>query len=174
MRWRRQGRSAAAALDDRERAVVGRGMREVSESASSWTTPTPHRSRRSAATTGDDRGTVPIPVLGSMLVAGAGVVGSVLVAGAVVHGRAQAAADMVAIAGAGQILTTTEPCETADDIATRNDARLLSCQVSGARVTVSVAVPLPPPMRVVGHDEARASAAAELQVDPDALLDPKS
>lgn len=120
----------------------------------------------------DDRGTVPIPVLGCLLVAGAGVVGSVLVAGAVVHGRAQAAADMTAIAGAGQILTTTEPCDTAAQIAVRNDARLLSCEVSGAVVVVSIAVPLPQPMRVVGHVEARASAAAELQIDPQASLKP--
>lgn len=112
---------------------------------------------------------VPLSVLGAVLVAGAAVAGGVLVSGTVVHGRAQGAADMTALGGAAQLLTTAGPCATAEEVATRNDARLLACEVSGATVVVSVAVRLPRPMRVVGHDEAHASAAAELRFDPDGM-----
>lgn len=114
-----------------------------------------------------DRGSaLPLNVFVALLVVGAGAVGGVLVAGTVVHGQAQAAADMVAVAAAGQLLSEPGPCATAEDIAGRNEARLLACEVTGATVLVEVAVALPRPIRVVGHDEARASAAAELRFDP--------
>nr|WP_034620495.1 Rv3654c family TadE-like protein [Cellulomonas sp. URHE0023] len=76
------------------------------------------------------------------------------------RGRAQAAADLAAIAGASQLLPVAggDPCEIAAQTATRNGGRLSVCQDEGAAV---VRVRVVVPTRVgVASAEARAGPAS--------------
>ncbi|ANH38006.1 hypothetical protein I601_1573 [Nocardioides dokdonensis FR1436] len=57
------------------------------------------------------------------------------------HRRAQAAADLAALAGA---TSPGESCAAADRVATANGARLTGCLLEGADVLVSVQVDPPP------------------------------
>lgn len=59
------------------------------------------------------------------------------------HRRAQAAADLAALAGAGSLQHDRDGCRSAAHIARRNDAVLVSCAVEQWRVRVVVAVPVP-------------------------------
>jgi secretion/DNA translocation related TadE-like protein len=61
-------------------------------------------------------------------------VGSVLVG----QRRAAAAADLAALAGAAAVQRGTAGCESAADIAGRNEARLVSCEIVGDVLTVQV------------------------------------
>lgn len=114
-----------------------------------------------------------IPLIGGLGVAAATVVAGALVAGSLVHSRAEAAADMVALAAAGRILTDPDPCGVAARVADDNDVVLSRCDVAGVSVTVTVAADLPPVLRpVAGGRQAHASARAELVPDPDVISPP--
>ena len=73
-------------------------------------------------------------VLVTVTVAATGVVG--VVAG---HRRAQSAADLAALAGAGALQAGSDPCRQAGAIARRNGATLRGCEVDGWNVAVRVA-----------------------------------
>jgi secretion/DNA translocation related TadE-like protein len=86
--------------------------------------------------------------------AGLGVVGAMVAD----HRRAQAAADLAALAGAGASARGDPACVAAGELARLNDAELLECSVDGAEVRVRVRVAGP---RWLGQDadlEARARA----------------
>jgi secretion/DNA translocation related TadE-like protein len=76
-----------------------------------------------------------VGVLLFVTVAVTGVVG--LVAG---HRRAQAAADLAALAGASGLQDGSPPCRRAATIARRNGAVLTHCRVDDWNVTLGVAV----------------------------------
>ena len=92
-----------------------------------------------------------------LLVTGAlGVVGAMVVD----HRRAQAAADLAALAGASATARGEHECAAAGEVAERNGAHLQECSVAGQAVTVVVTVRGP---RWLGqqHDlEATARAGA--------------
>ncbi|MBM7517230.1 Rv3654c family TadE-like protein [Nocardioides nitrophenolicus] len=98
-------------------------------------------SQRGAATV------LTVAMAGVLLLTGAaaGVVGALVVA----HRRAQAAADLAALASATSLATggataaSPGPCAAAVDIARANGARLVSCWVDDLDVTVEVRVPGP-------------------------------
>jgi secretion/DNA translocation related TadE-like protein len=79
-------------------------------------------------------------LLVTVTVATSGVVGVVAA-----HRRAQAAADLAALAGAAALHDGGDPCLQASAIAKRNGARLRRCQVDGwdvaVRVTANVRLP---------------------------------
>lgn len=61
------------------------------------------------------------------------------------HGRAQGAADLAALAGAGRVLEGAEPsCRAAERVARANSATLTGCRVVGSDVWVTVRLPVPP------------------------------
>ncbi|WP_164512566.1 Rv3654c family TadE-like protein [Nocardioides baekrokdamisoli] len=61
----------------------------------------------------------------------------------VVHRRAQSAADLAALAGAGALMTASDPCAAAGRIAAANGATVEDCQPTPDAVTVVVSVPGP-------------------------------
>jgi secretion/DNA translocation related TadE-like protein len=70
--------------------------------------------------------------------------GGVTVAGAsAAHARAQAAADLAALAAADVLVGRSPgaPCDVAERIAAANHASLIGCEPEGAEVVVRVAVP---------------------------------
>lgn len=89
-------------------------------------------------------------VLGSAL----GVVSAMVVD----HRRAQAAADLAALAGAGALGRAGEACAEATRIAAANDARVVSCAVVGRDVLVAVSVEGPHWLGQTGDLTARARA----------------
>ncbi|WP_408897715.1 Rv3654c family TadE-like protein [Nocardioides sp. R1-1] len=100
-----------------------------------------------------------VAMAGVLLLVGAatGVVGALVVA----HRRAQAAADLSALAGAGSLAGTGNgsgraPCVVAAQVAEANGARLGSCRVDGGEVVVEVRVAGP---RWLGQDQDLAAAA---------------
>lgn len=93
----------------------------------------------------DQRGAATVLVvamLGVLLLVGAasGVVAAIFVA----QRKAQAAADLAALAGAATLAdlarSTRDPCVVAADVAVANDATLGSCSVEGHDVVVEVTV----------------------------------
>ncbi|MDQ1105551.1 secretion/DNA translocation related TadE-like protein [Nocardioides zeae] len=89
---------------------------------------------------GDQRGAATVTALAMVAVLGA--VAVVLAVGAglfVEHRRAQAAADLAALAGAGAV-AEGDPCAAAAATAGRNGAELTSCEVLDRDVRVVVAV----------------------------------
>ena len=64
------------------------------------------------------------------------------------HRRAQSAADLAALAGAGAIGRSADPCGIAGAVAISNSASLDSCDISAATVTVWVSVVGP---ELIGH-----------------------
>ncbi len=74
-----------------------------------------------------------VGLLVSVAVAAVGVVGVVAA-----HRRAQAAADLAALAGAAALSEGRDPCVRAAELARRNDAVLRRCQVAGWNVRVAV------------------------------------
>jgi secretion/DNA translocation related TadE-like protein len=96
----------------------------------------------------DQRGAATVlttAMAGVLLLVGAAamVVGAMVVA----HRRAQAAADLAALAGAGSLADPSgrsgggrDPCVVAGEIAAANRARLRSCHVVAADVVVEVSV----------------------------------
>jgi secretion/DNA translocation related TadE-like protein len=87
---------------------------------------------------------------------------ALVVAGAVAlvdaHRRAQAAADLAALAGAGALQAGRDSCVAAADVAGRNHARLTGCVIDGDDVVVEVAVPAPRVLGSVPDLPARARA----------------
>jgi secretion/DNA translocation related TadE-like protein len=79
-----------------------------------------------------------LAMAGVLLLVGAslGVVGAMVVD----HRRAQAAADLAALAGATATARGDQGCGAAGVVAGLNDAELLDCVVDGATVTVRVEV----------------------------------
>jgi secretion/DNA translocation related TadE-like protein len=73
------------------------------------------------------------------------------------HRRAQVAADLASLAGAGALQGGTDPCGAAAGIAARHRARLTGCVVEGVTVVVTTAVVLPP---ALGGDEVPARSRA--------------
>jgi len=91
--------------------------------------------------TGQERGSaLPAVVagLGVLLLVGAalGVVGAIFVD----HRRAEAAADLAALAGAVAVQHRADPCEAALRIAVANGASLSDCRIDGEDVVVTVGV----------------------------------
>lgn len=85
-----------------------------------------------------------------------------LVAGAVVavvatHRKAQAAADLAALAGATDLQVGRDPCAAAARIAVANGAEVRRCSVLGDEVAVSVIIALP---GALARREVRARARA--------------
>ncbi len=76
--------------------------------------------------------------LGLILLIGAGL--GVAAAMVVDHRRAQAAADLAALAGASALRQGDDGCGVAQRVASANDAELASCSVAGADVVVTVTV----------------------------------
>jgi hypothetical protein len=115
-----------------------------------------------------DRGSSGIFILlgTSLAVSGAAVAG-LLVAASGAHARADAVADLAALAGAGALLEPQGACAAAAASASDNGSRLLECGTHGDTVIVRVSVPLPAAVAgVSGHAEATAEAAARLIPDP--------
>lgn len=101
-------------------------------------------------------------LVGAACVAASAAVCGLLVAGSVAHTRAEAVADLVAIAGAQALLDEAGPCAAATIAAQRNGAVTVDCQHDGGVVLVEVALPLPPALAAVTpSSDATARAAAE-------------
>jgi secretion/DNA translocation related TadE-like protein len=118
---------------------------------------------RAQATRRGERGAATILVIamaGVLLLVGSalGVVQAMVVA----HRRAQAAADLAALAGASASMRGEDPCEAARVVARLNDAVLLACASGPAAVggTVTVRVRVPGPQFLGRHDNFDASARA--------------
>lgn len=105
-------------------------------------------SQRGAATV------VAVALAGVLLLVGAatGVVGAIVVA----HRRAQAAADLAALAGAVAQGRGQDPCAAAAEVAGVNGAVVATCRVDGADVLVEVRVAGP---RWLGQDRDLLAAA---------------
>lgn len=115
----------------------------------------------------DQRGAATVLVVamaGVLLLVGAasGVVAAIVVA----HRKAQAAADLAALAGASTLAdpvrSARDPCAIAGEVAAANDADLTSCSVEGQDLVVEVTVAGP---HWLGQDDdltarARAGRAA--------------
>jgi secretion/DNA translocation related TadE-like protein len=71
-----------------------------------------------------------------LVTAALGVVAAIVVA----HRRAQAAADLAALAGATALQRAADACDQAGSVATANHARLSACRVAGQDVIVTVQV----------------------------------
>lgn len=92
------------------------------------------------------------------------VVAIVIVALFAGHRRAQAAADLAALAGAGALRDGADACRTAEWIAARNHAELAGCDVDGMRVRVVTQVDV---RGLFGHEHVlRAQALAGPEVTP--------
>ncbi|WP_232015608.1 Rv3654c family TadE-like protein [Tsukamurella paurometabola] len=100
-------------------------------------------------------------VLAAVMVAAIVVVAVMVVdVGAAVSARhrAQAAADLAALAGAASAIDAEEACAAAERLARANAGSLRACGVDGFDVTVRVGVPVS--LSVFGSDEAVAVARA--------------
>ena len=97
-----------------------------------------------------------VTVVGVLLTLGAvlGVVAAVVVD----LRRAQAAADLAALAAAGATATGEAPCGVAVGVAAANGARLTSCAVAGQEVGVEVLVEGPRWLGLAADPTARARA----------------
>lgn len=111
----------------------------------------------------DDRGAGTVfaafALLALLLVAAAGIeVGGAVTA----RHRAQSAADLAALAAAGEVAHGGDGCVTARAWAERNGGRLENCVVEGSDVEIRVAVPLPLglPLESAGLGPAIAAARA--------------
>ena len=92
----------------------------------------------------DERGAavvVGIALVAVLVLVAAVSVGSVAIV--VAHRRAQVAADLAALAGAGALERGGDPCGAAGRIAGRHDAEVTRCLVEGSGVVVATAVTLP-------------------------------
>lgn len=106
-----------------------------------------------------------IAVLVFVAAVSVGTVGIVLA-----HRRAQAAADLAALAGAAALQRGEDPCLAAARIARRQDSALDDCLVEGQTLAVTATVALPP---ALGGRLVRARArAGPVSVTSDGLLEP--
>ena len=90
----------------------------------------------------DGVATVLAIVLAGLLVVVA-LVGGAVVALIDAHRRAESAADLAALAGAGALVRGDGACVAAATIAGRNGAELVSCRASGSTLSVVVSVAAP-------------------------------
>jgi secretion/DNA translocation related TadE-like protein len=81
-------------------------------------------------------------------------------AAVVAHRKAQAAADLAALAGATALRDGRDPCGVAAQVAIANGVTTQTCATDGSGVEVSVVVRLP---EVLGNREVRARARAARQ-----------
>ena len=92
----------------------------------------------------DERGAAVVIAIGLIgvlaFVAAVGVGTEAIVLG---HRRAQVAADLAALAGAGALQRGVDACAAADRIAERHEAVLTRCVVDGRSVEVSTSIALP-------------------------------
>ncbi len=108
----------------------------------------PHGSRGAATVLG-------VAMAGLLLLLGVAL--AELTAVVVAHRRAQAAADLAAVAGAS---SPTDPCAAAERVAAANGALLAACTPEGPRAGVLVAVQVDSPpglsrvLRIQGHARA--------------------
>lgn len=113
----------------------------------------------------DDRGAATVLALALVALLVTVAVAAVGVAGIVVtHRRAQAAADLAALAGAQSLGRGKDGCAVAARVARANGGRLDSCQPAGMEVTVEVSVAGP---RLLGaaprmHGRARAGPTSAM------------
>jgi len=111
----------------------------------------PHRRRDRGAVT-----VLAVAMLGILiLIAAALAVGESMV---VAHRRAQAAADLAAVAAAQAIQHARDPCSAASDVAAANGATMTGCAVADDDVTISATVPGPRWLGAQGDFAARARA----------------
>ena len=96
-----------------------------------------------------------LALVGALVVLAAVAAG--LTAVVVAHRRAQAAADLAALAAAGQLQSRGDACAAATVIARRNGAELGGCSIDGSTAAVTVTLRLPP---VLSGRDLRASARA--------------
>jgi secretion/DNA translocation related TadE-like protein len=101
---------------------------------------------------------------GAGVLAGA-LAAATLVTGSVLHTRADAAADLGAIAAAGRLLSDADPCAVAAEATHGNGAQLVDCVLQGATVTVTVNLATPVAWRQWGWSHVTATSRAELVVD---------
>lgn len=86
----------------------------------------------------DERGSaLPLVVALGGLVMLIGLASAFTVATAVAHRRAQAAADLAALAGATALQRGRDPCAAAADVGSRNGADRVECRLAGADVLVT-------------------------------------
>lgn len=86
----------------------------------------------------DDRGSaLPLVVALGGLTMLVGLAAAFTVATAVAHRRAQAAADLAALAGASALQHGQDPCAAASDVGARNGADEVDCRVAGVDVLVT-------------------------------------
>jgi secretion/DNA translocation related TadE-like protein len=110
-----------------------------------------------------ERGSVSLLLTGTVLVVGGAIIAAVMTTGAVLRGRAEAVADVVALAAAGALLQQSGPCEVAATVAKKNSAHLVRCQPQGAVVEVQVTLATPAAIaRLSGWDRIEMRSAAEL------------
>lgn len=98
--------------------------------------------RRRSPRAGRERGAatvVAVALVGVVLLVGLAL--GEVAAWVAAHRRAQAAADLAALAAAAQV--AADPCAAATRVATANGARLTSCRPDGLEVRVEVAVDAP-------------------------------
>lgn len=89
----------------------------------------------------DERGAAAVLVVAlTGLVLLLGLSAAFVTATAAAHRRAQGAADLAALAGAGALARGRDPCAASGVIAVDNGARVRSCTVLGADVLVEVVV----------------------------------
>ena len=77
-----------------------------------------------------------------------GLAAAFMTASAAAHRQAQSAADLAALAAASTVQQGGEACATAERVAVANHARVITCDVSGEDVALSVEVDGP---EFLGH-----------------------
>ena len=127
---------------------------------------------RATAGAGADRGAGSILVLSAVaVVLTAALAVLTFAAGYDARHRAAAAADLAALAGAGQVRLGVEPaCSLARTVAAANGGVLHSCEVEGEQVVVSVAAAIVGPTRWL-PDPVRRARAGPTTVEPIAVGD---
>jgi secretion/DNA translocation related TadE-like protein len=92
----------------------------------------------------DDQGAATVLVVGLVaLLVFVAMVSTGAIAIVLAHRRAQVAADLGSLAGAGALQRGADPCAAATRIVLRHRAALTSCVVDGLAVVVDTAVTLP-------------------------------
>jgi secretion/DNA translocation related TadE-like protein len=142
------------------RQRIGRGGAAVVE----------HGAARHASMPPPDRGGATIWTIAAGALVVLVALGAAAVAAAVVaRHRAQAAADLAALAGAAVAIEGDLPtCARAAEFAAHNGARLVGCRLDGADVTVAVAV-VPPELIDFGLAATAAARAGPVEAPPSAL-----
>lgn len=72
-----------------------------------------------------------------------GMTAAFMTAGAAAHRRAQAGADLAALAGAGALQRGDDPCSAAAGVAARNRVTVVRCTIDGEDVVLEVGVDSP-------------------------------